>query len=198
MDDVAAGVVDDAPVVEEAAAPEGEGADGVGEGEPEGYEEHPRLDVHAPEEGAGEEDEGDGREDALEVDHGGHGVIGRGHARLHGAVVVVVGGGRQLRLLDEELLAQRRLGLSPEGQQLVSERHVVGPCDPTDPDGGEGVERHEGRVHRPLLLHDAPVEDDQPRHALHADQRGGYHLPCVVAFVEPVGHGQRRVPLSKE
>lgn len=43
MDDIAAGVVDDAHLEEEAAAPEGVSADSVGEGEPEGHKEHPCL-----------------------------------------------------------------------------------------------------------------------------------------------------------
>ncbi|THU62832.1 hypothetical protein C4D60_Mb01t09290 [Musa balbisiana] len=76
---------------------------------------------------------------------------------------------------------------------MVAKRHVVGPGDPADPDCGEGVERHEGGVDGPLLLHDTAVEDDEPRHALQADERGRDHLPCVVALVEPVGHGGSRL-----
>ncbi|URD76827.1 hypothetical protein MUK42_36232 [Musa troglodytarum] len=172
VDDVAAGVVHDAPLEEEATAPEGEGADGVGEGEPQGDEENPRLEVHAAEEGAGKEDEGDGRKDALEVHHGGHGVQEVEFGRLHGAVFVIVRGCRQFRLIEEELLTECRAGLAPEGEQMVAERHVVGPGDPADPDCGEGVERHEGGVDGPLLLHDTAVEDDEPRHALQTDERG--------------------------
>ena len=73
MDDVAAGVVNHAHLVEKATAPDTVCADGVGEGEPEGHKEHPGEEVHAPEVGAGDEDERDGGEDELEIHHGAHG-----------------------------------------------------------------------------------------------------------------------------
>nr|ACL53036.1 unknown [Zea mays] len=194
VDDVAAGVVDDAPVEEEATAPDGEGADGVGEGEPERDEEHPRLEVHAAEQGAGEQDERDGGEHALEVDHGRHGIQGRDLARLDDAAAVEeVRGRREPRLAEEEALAERVAGLAPEREQLLAEGHLVAPHDPAQPHGGERVQRHERRVHGPLLLHDAAVQDHQPRHALQAHQRGRHHLPRVVALVQPVRYADARV-----
>lgn len=71
MDHIAAGVVDDTQLKEEAAAPNRVRADNIAERQPEGHKDHPRMEVHAAQEGAGGDDEGDGREDELEVDHGG-------------------------------------------------------------------------------------------------------------------------------
>uniref|UniRef100_A0A8R7U016 Uncharacterized protein n=1 Tax=Triticum urartu TaxID=4572 RepID=A0A8R7U016_TRIUA len=127
VDDVAAGVVHDAPLEEEASAPEREGADGVGEGEPERDEDHPGPDVHAAQQRAGEEDERDGGEDALEVDHGGHGVIRIDPGRLLAAVLEEVGGLRQHGLHEEELLPERRPGLAPEGGAAGGRRTCCSP-----------------------------------------------------------------------
>jgi hypothetical protein len=194
VDDVASGVVHDAPVEEEAAAPVGERTDGVGEGEPERDEDHPGFEVHAAEQGAGEQDERDGGEHALEVDHGRHGVGGRDLGRLHGAVVAKVQGVRQPGLVNEEALPQRRPRLAPEREQLLAEGHLVAPGYPAQPHGGVRVQRHERRVHHPLLLHDAAAQDHQARHALHAHQRHGDHLPCVVALVQPGWHAGSTPP----
>ena len=71
VDDVAARVVDDAVLREEAAAPDAEGADGVAQRDPQRHVQHPREDVHAAEERAGRDDDGDGGEHELEVAHGG-------------------------------------------------------------------------------------------------------------------------------
>lgn len=49
VDDIAARVIYDTPLEEEAAAPEREGTYCVGEGDPEWHKGHPGLDVHAPE-----------------------------------------------------------------------------------------------------------------------------------------------------
>ncbi|BAS87275.1 Os03g0838450, partial [Oryza sativa Japonica Group] len=198
VDDVAAAVVDDAPVEEEAAAPEGEGADGVGEGEPERDEDHPGEEAHAAEEGAGDEDEGDGGEHALEVHHRRHRVQRLHRRRLHAAVGAVVDRRRQRGAADEEALVQRRPRLPPDREELLPERHVVRPGDPADPHGGEGVERHERRVHRPLLLHHAAVQHHQARHALQPHHRRRHQLPRVVALVQPVRHRRRRVPLVRQ
>ncbi|WVZ61197.1 hypothetical protein U9M48_011108 [Paspalum notatum var. saurae] len=192
VDDVSAAVVDDAPLEEESAAPDGEGADGVGEGEPERDEHHPGQEAHPPQQRPRDEHERDGGEDALEVDDGGHGVEGLGGGRLEGgAVGVVVRGGRQQGLRDEVALVQRGAGLAPDGEQLVAEGHVVGPGDPADPHRREGVERHEGGVDGPLLLHHAAVQDHQTREALKPHQRRRRQLPRVVALVQPVRRARR-------
>jgi hypothetical protein len=180
VDDIAAGPVDDAPLPEEAAAPEGEGADGVGAGEPEGDEEHPGAEAHAAEDGAGEEDEGDGGEDELEVDLGGHGEEGRHGADVGG------GAGGQRGLREQVLVAERGAGLAPDRDELLPERHLVRPPHPAQQHRRERVERHERRVHGPLLLHNAPVKNHQRRHRLHPHQRRRRQLPCVVALVQPV------------
>jgi hypothetical protein len=60
VDDIPSRIVDDAELEEEAAAPDGEGGDDVGEGDPEGHEHDPGEEVHAAEEGAGHDDDGDG------------------------------------------------------------------------------------------------------------------------------------------
>ena len=72
MNDIAARVVDGAQHGEETATPEGVGTNAVREGEPEGYVDHPGEEVHAAEEGARCDYEGDSREDKLEVHHRRH------------------------------------------------------------------------------------------------------------------------------
>jgi hypothetical protein len=69
MDDVTTRVVDDTSCVEEAAAPEAVCADGVAESDPERNIDHPGGEVHAAKEGACRDDEGNGCEDKLEIDH---------------------------------------------------------------------------------------------------------------------------------
>lgn len=71
VNDVSTRVINDAIFEQEAATPDTEGANGVGEGEPQGHEDHPCVEIHAAEEGAGDEDEGDCREDELEIHHRG-------------------------------------------------------------------------------------------------------------------------------
>ena len=176
VDDVSAGEVHDAGLEEEpVGAPEAERPDGVGEGEPERHEEHPGPEVDAAEERASDEDKRDGGEDELEEEERG-GRVGAGEA-----------------LLGEEGLAERgEVGAADEGEEAVAEGHAEGPEAPADEGGGEGVERHEGRVDGPLLLDDAAVEDHQPRHALQPHQRRRRQLPRVVALVKPLRRGLRR------
>nr|ACN27883.1 unknown [Zea mays] len=193
VDDVAAAVVDDAPLEEEPAAPYGEGADGVGEGEPERHEQHPRGEAHPAQQRPGDQHQGDGREHALEVHHRGHRVQrlrGRG---LQGAAGEVVRRGGEAGLPHQPALAQRRPRLAPQRQQPVAEGHVVGPGHPADPHRRERVQRHEGRVHGPLLLHHAAVQDHQTREALQPHQRRRRQLPRVVALVQPLGRRRRRL-----
>lgn len=96
------------------------------------------------------------------------------------------GSGCEFRLRHQEALPECGPCFSPEGQELVAERHVVCPDDPADPDGCKGVQRHEGRVDGPLLLDDAAIQDYQPWHALQAHEGRRYHLPRIVTLVEPV------------
>ena len=184
VDDVAPGVVDDAEDGEKAAAPDGVGDDTVGEGEPEGHVDGPGEEVHAAEEGAGGDDEGDGREDELEVHHDGHGEV-CADAR-----------GRQQGLRKLVLHGEGRARDPREGQHVLPERDLVAPDDPADEDGAEGVEGHEGGVDGPFALDDAGVQDHEARHRLQPHEGGGGHLPGIVALVEPVGlggHGFGRV-----
>lgn len=178
VDDVAAGVVDDAEDGKEAAAPDGVGDDGVGEGHPERHVQHPGKEVHAAEEGAGGDDEGDGGEDELEVDHGGHGEVG-GDA----------GGGQEGA---RQLVLHRQRGArdAGEGQHMFAKSDLIGPDDPAEEHGGEGVEGHEGAVDGPFGLDDAGVEDHQAGDGLQADEGGGGELPGMIAFVEPIRVGR--------
>ncbi|BAS75062.1 Os01g0831950 [Oryza sativa Japonica Group] len=188
VDDVSAGVVDDAPLVEEAAAPEAERADGVGEEEPERGERHPRLDVHPPQERPGEQHQRDGRELELEQHQRRLRVERLGARRLERAVAAVVRRRREHRALHQEVLRQRRPGLGPEREQPVAERHAEADEHPHDKRGRVGVQRHEGGVDGPLLLHDAAVDHHQPRHRLDADERRRHQLPRGVALVQPRRH----------
>jgi len=172
MNDVTAGVVDDAPVEQEASAPQAEGADGVRESEPERHEHHPGLEVHPSQNGASQDDESNGCEHALEPDHSSHGVKGFDLRRLQLAVAEVVRRGGEARLLYEKPLAQRRPSLAPKRQQLLPEGHLVGPSNPADNNRRKSVESHEGRVDGPFLFDDASVENDEARHALDPHQRG--------------------------
>uniref|UniRef100_J3L5H7 Uncharacterized protein n=1 Tax=Oryza brachyantha TaxID=4533 RepID=J3L5H7_ORYBR len=188
VDDVAAGVVDDAPAVEEAAAPEAEGADGVGEEEPERGERHPRLDVHPPEEGPGEQHQRDGGELELEQHHGRLRVERLRARRLQDAVLAVVRRGRDGRARHEEALRHRRPGLPPEREQPVAERHAEADQHPHDERGRVRVQCHEGGVDGPLLLHDAAVQHHEPRHRLEPDEGRRRQLPSVVPGVQPLRH----------
>ena len=193
VDDIAPGVINDSPLPQEAASPEAEGADGVREGEPQGDEHHPRAEAHATKEGACEEDERDGGEEELEEHEVGHPIEPHHLVGLDSSVVVVVDGGGEIRLLEEELVTQGGAGFAPDGQQAVAEGHLVRPCHPAQQHGGERVQRHEGGVHRPLLLHNAAVENHQAWHGLQAHQRRRCHLPCVIALVQPVRRHAPRV-----
>ena len=127
MDDVTTGIIDDIPLVEEAAAPKTEGADGVGEDEPKRHKRHPRPDIHPTKNRPSKKNEGNGGESELKIDERGHGVER------------VAAGLRYPRLPDKELLAQSWGALPPEGQQPVAEGHAVADENPANEDGGEGV-----------------------------------------------------------
>ena len=73
MDDVPTRVIESAERCEKSAPPEGIGSDAVGKGEPERHIDDPGQKVHATEESASAENESDGCEDELKVDHGAHG-----------------------------------------------------------------------------------------------------------------------------
>ena len=173
VDDVAAGVVENAHLVEEATPPDAEGADGVGQGDPQRDEDDPGEEVHAGEDGTAKQDDGDGCEDELEVDHRGHGV------ELSG------GGSREVGLVELVVHLQDGAGGAYEGglAPLLAEAHVVGPDDPADQGGREGVEDHEGRVDGPLAFDDAGVQDHEAWQRLEADEGRCRHLPGIIAMV---------------
>lgn len=128
MNHVAAGVVEDAQLEGPAAAPQAVGADAVAEGQPQGHEQHPGAEVHAAQEAARGQDEGDDGEDELEVDHGGLGeVLGE----------VGAGQGRLLQLVAH---ARHGVGYAGDGQHVSSECDLVAPQNPADQDHGEGIE----------------------------------------------------------
>lgn len=172
VDDVAARVVDGAEVEEEPAAPEGVGPHGVAEGEPEGHEEGPGVKVHTAQEGAGDEDEGDGGEDELEVDHGGQ------------REILPDADGREVGRLEHGVDADDGVGLAHKGQHVFAKGGLVAPEDPADEDGGEGVKGHKGAVDGPFLLDEAGVQDDQARDGLEGDEGGGGELPRIVTYSE--------------
>lgn len=60
VDDIPSGIVDDAELEEEAAAPDRKGRDDIGERHPERHEHDPGEEVHAAQEGPGHDDDGDG------------------------------------------------------------------------------------------------------------------------------------------
>lgn len=57
-------------------------------------------------------------------------------------------------------MAEGWTGLTPEGEELVAEGHLVSPGDPANDNGGKGVEGHECGIDSPFLLNDAAVEDN--------------------------------------
>nr|GMC95408.1 hypothetical protein Iba_chr05cCG8260 [Ipomoea batatas]GMC99716.1 hypothetical protein Iba_chr05eCG8350 [Ipomoea batatas] len=156
VDNIAAGIVNNAPVEEKAAAPEAKRAHRVTEHKPKRHKSHPSFDIHPAQNRPGQQDHSNSRERELEINLGRHGI---------------------------KRLNHRGSALSPERQKLIPEGHAVTEKNPTDENRGEGVESHESRVHRPFLLHYAPVEDNEARHALEPHQGARRHLPCVVAFV---------------
>lgn len=87
MDDIATGVVNDTPMIEEASTPETKGSNSVGEDKPKRDKSHPCLDVHAPKNRASQQNKSDGCKSELEVDKRGHGVKGLNHWGLHRSIV---------------------------------------------------------------------------------------------------------------
>ena len=89
MDDITPGVVDDAPLPQEATTPEAEGTDGVRAGEPQRDEHHPSAEAHSTENRPREQHQSDSGEDELEVNVGGHGVQRRKSAHLQRTIAEV-------------------------------------------------------------------------------------------------------------
>jgi len=71
VDNVAAGIINNAFLEEEATTPETESADDVRESNPERHEDHPSGEVHAAQESTSHNDHGDCGENELKVNHGG-------------------------------------------------------------------------------------------------------------------------------
>ena len=180
VDHVATRVVEGAELGEPAAAPDHEGADGVDAGDPHRGEQHPRLEAHPAEHGAGEDDDGDGGEDELEVDERRAGEVQVGDEPVQQ---------RDARLVELVTRPEHRMGLAHQVVVEVraasahrrTEGHVVREQGPDDQRHRERVDDHQRRVHRPAALDDAAVEDRQPRDAHDPDERRGDQLPGVVA-----------------
>jgi hypothetical protein len=158
MDDIATRVIDATPLEKEATTPQAESTDTVRESEPQGDEEHPGNEIHTTQKGASQEDERDGSENELEVDHGSHGIERSCHRYVYRLCC------RQHCLRLHSLVSPNRSRFAPERNQLLPERHLVGPYHPTDQNRRKRIERHECRVDCPFLLHYAAVEDHQPWH----------------------------------
>ena len=174
VDHVSPRVVDHPHLVEKASPPNAEGADGVGEGDPQRNEDHPGGEVHAAEKGAGDEDHGDGGEDELEVHH----------RRLRELLRETGGWKGRLRQLVVDI--DRDIRVADQRKHLGAEAHSIGPQDPDDEGGGEGVEGHEGGVDGPFVFHPPGVQYDQTGDALEPDQRPGGQLPRILTWVPPV------------
>lgn len=179
MNHVSAGVIDDAHLVEEAAAPDAKRTDAVGEGEPEGHKDHPGREIHAAEVRSGGDDKRDGREGELEIDH----------CRLREVL-------RQRRGWKDGLLeliahVDGDARVAYEWKHLIPERHLISPNDPAQKNHGKGVEGHKGRIDGPFVLHPAGVQNHKPRNTLEGDQAASRQLPRVVALDQPVRvHGR--------
>ena len=194
VDDVTAGEVERALARPVAAAPEEEGVDRVGEGDPQRNEDHPRLEADPAEHRADEQDRGDRGEHELEVldrrarqpEAGvedltglrhrvpGHRGVNKRDARLAFQGVGAKDSPRVTEHVDAAEMDQRR-----------AEAHLVGPQHPGDEDQAEGHENHERGVHGPLLLHQAAVQHGQGRDGHKPDQRRRCHLPGVISRTQP-------------
>ena len=173
MDDISARVIDDAHLVQKSATPDAVSSDTVAEGQPERHKYHPGSEVHASQVCACNENQSDRGEDKLEVNHRGLRKV------LHDT------GTGECRLLNDRLECQNWAWTTGEWKHVLAEADFVGPDDPTNQNGGEGVEGHEHGVDGPLLLDDAGVEDAQPGYGLKGNERGRCQLPSVVTLFEP-------------
>lgn len=132
MDDVSARVINDAVFEQEAAAPDAECANGVGEGEPQRHEDHPRGEVHAAEERASDKNERDCREGELEIDH-------RSLRKRLGEI-----GGWKIGIFELETQINGDGRVADQRQHLSTEGHLIAPYAPTYHHTCKGVECHEG------------------------------------------------------
>lgn len=118
MNHVSAGVIDDAHLVEEAATPDAESADAIGEGQPERHKDHPGREIHAAEVRSGRDDERNGREDELEINHRGlREVLGQRRGWKDGLLELVANVDGDARVAYER-------------KHLISKGHLVSPYDP--------------------------------------------------------------------
>ena len=182
VDDVATREVHCALLCEPAAAPDQEGVDRVHARRPEHDERDPRLEVHATEHRAEHQDRRDRCEHELEVDEGRLREVDlpdQGYLPLSLQVVRT----QHRPRLTEEVVEEARVRSAEV--DWMPEAHVVAVEHPHYEDEGEGDEREHHAVHRPALLHDPAVQDDEARNAHQADEGGCCHLPRVVAGVQP-------------
>ena len=174
MNDVSTGIVNHTHLEEEPSAPDAKGADGIGERQPQRDEEHPGGEVHAAEKRAGDEDDGDGGEDKLEIYH-----------RCLRELLRQTGSWKG-RLRELVVDINRDIWVADNRKHLRAETHPVRPQHPADEHGGESVEGHEGRVDGPFVLHPSRVQDHQARDTLEPDQRPGRQLPRILPGIPPV------------
>jgi len=130
MNDVSAGIIEDAHLEEEAATPQAICADTVAESEPQRHEEHPGREIHASQERSRNEDEGDRSEDELEVNHG-----------CKGKVLRHTGRG-QTRLTDLHACGEDWTRYAGKWEHVFTKTDFVRPDHPANQHHGEGVERH--------------------------------------------------------
>ena len=196
VDHIAARVVERAVLGEPAAAPDRECVDGVDQARPQQHERDPGLEVEPPQHGAEHQQRRDTGEDELEVDQrGGREVKRRAgrDQRYHRLALLADVAEHVARMADD--VGEEAMTDSEQVHRLA-ERHAEAVQDPADEHDRKGRERHHHRVHRPALLHHAAVEDDEAGHAHQAHERGGRHLPGVIAWVQPVGIGSPHATCS--
>lgn len=78
-------------------------------------------------------------------------------------------GGRYDSLIQFVVDSEQAIGYAGHWQHIGAECHFVSPEDPAEQHGCKSVHDHEGRVDRPLLLHDAAIQDGQTGDGLQAD-----------------------------
>ena len=117
--------------------------------------------IHPTQITPGNQDQRDSRKHKLEIHHRG----------LRESLIHCLGGQITLPQLISDI--DGGAGDADKGQHVLPEPHLVGPEDPAEEDGTEGVEGHEGAVDGPFVLHPAGVEDDETGDRLESDQGGG-------------------------
>ena len=187
MDHVAAGVVQRAVRGPVAAAPDHEGVDGVHSRDPDQHVGDPGLEVDPPEHRAEGEDRRDRGEHELEVhERGLREMEGRTRRDRRDQRLPLLCGMTQHASRFSERRPQKAVRAEDARAAVrdgFAEAHLERPQRPGDHRQAEGNEGEHHAVHRPALLHHAPIQNGQAGDAHQSQQRRGGHLPCVVAGI---------------